>query len=63
MKENKSSNSLELYRRLLTFVKPFWFVLFLGITANIFYSAVDAGLTYLVRVFFEKGFNKRQGRY
>ena len=56
MKENKSSNSLELYRRLLTFVKPFWFVLFLGITANIFYSAVDAGLTYLVRVFFEKGF-------
>ena len=56
MKNNKTSHSFLLYRRLLTFVKPFWLMLLLGIAANIFYSAVDAGLTYMVRIFFEKGF-------
>src|SRR3990167_7237564 len=56
MKDNKTRHSFLLYRRLFTFVKPFWLVLSLGIAANIFYSAVDAGLTYMVRVFFEKGF-------
>lgn len=56
MKENKTSHALVLYRRLLTFVKPFWLVLLFGIVANICYSAIDAGLTYMVRIFFEKGF-------
>ena len=56
MKENKSTQAIVLYRRLLKYVKPFWLVLLLGITANILYSGIDAGLTYLIRVFFEKGF-------
>ena len=56
MKENKSTQALVLYGRLLKYVKPFWLVLLLGIAANILYSGIDAGLTYLIRVFFEKGF-------
>jgi ATP-binding cassette, subfamily B, bacterial MsbA len=56
MTENKSTQALVLYRRLFTFVKPCWLMLLLGIVANIFYSAIDAGLTYMVRIFFEKGF-------
>ncbi|GGI79309.1 lipid A export permease/ATP-binding protein MsbA [Legionella impletisoli] len=45
-----------LYRRLLEYVKPFWPVLVLGIFANILYSAIDAGFTYMMRPFLDKGF-------
>jgi len=45
-----------LYWRLLSYVKPFWPVLLLGILANIVYSIIDAGLTYMLRPFLDKGF-------
>ncbi|KTD26296.1 MULTISPECIES: lipid A export permease/ATP-binding protein MsbA [Legionella] len=45
-----------LYRRLLSYVKPFWLVLLLGIFANILYSIIDAGFTYMMRPFLDKGF-------
>ena len=45
-----------LYRRLLTYVKPFWGILVLGLLANILYTSIDAGLTYLLRPFLDKGF-------
>lgn len=45
-----------LYKRLLTYVKPYWLVLVLGIFANIFYSIIDAGFTYMMRPFMDKGF-------
>jgi ATP-binding cassette, subfamily B, bacterial MsbA len=45
-----------LYRRLLVYVKPFWPMLLLGIFANILYSAIDAGFTYMMRPFLDKGF-------
>lgn len=45
-----------LYRRLFTYVKPFWPVLALGVLANITYSFIDAGFTYLMRPFLDKGF-------
>jgi ATP-binding cassette, subfamily B, bacterial MsbA len=45
-----------LYLRLLTYVKPFWPVLLFGIFANILYSLIDAGFTYLMRPFVDKGF-------
>ncbi len=47
---------MALYRRLLTYVKPFWPVLLIGLLANIVYSAIDAGLTYMLRPFLDKGF-------
>ncbi len=45
-----------LYRRLLTYVKPFWPVLVLGVFANIVYSGIDAGFTYLMKPFLDKSF-------
>ncbi len=51
-----ANKRMNLYRRLLIYVKPFWPVLVLGLLANIVYSALDAGLTYLLRPFLDKGF-------
>ena len=45
-----------LYRRLFVYVKPFWPMLLLGLFANILYSAIDAGFTYMMRPFLDKGF-------
>lgn len=56
MKKKSYIKAGPLYRRLLTYVKPFWPVLLLGIFANIFYSVIDAGFTYMMRPFLDKGF-------
>ncbi len=45
-----------LYKRLLSYVKPFWPILLLGIFANMLYSGIDAGFTYMTRPFLDKGF-------
>ncbi len=45
-----------LYRRLLSYVKPFWPVLLLGVFANILYSLIDASFTYMMRPFLDKSF-------
>lgn len=45
-----------LYKRLLTYVKPFWPMLLLGLFANILYSGIDASFTYMMRPFLDKGF-------
>ncbi|AHE67735.1 lipid A export permease/ATP-binding protein MsbA [Legionella oakridgensis] len=56
MKKNTHLKAGPLYSRLLTYVKPFWPVLLLGVGANIFYSGIDAGFTYMMRPFLDKGF-------
>ena len=56
MQKNTIGKTGLLYRRLLSYVKPFWPILLLGIFANILYSAIDAGLTYMMRPFLDKGF-------
>ena len=56
MKKNRHGKAGPLYRRLFVYVKPFWPILLLGISANIFYSAIDAGFTYMMRPFFDKSF-------
>ena len=56
MKKNRHGKAGPLYRRLFVYVKPFWPMLLLGISANIFYSAIDAGFTYMMRPFFDKSF-------
>lgn len=45
-----------LYKRLLSYVKPFWPILVLGIFANMLYSGIDASFTYMTRPFLDKGF-------
>ncbi|RUR18825.1 lipid A export permease/ATP-binding protein MsbA [Legionella sp. km535] len=56
MKNNAPVKTRLLYRRLLSYVKPFWPVLLLGIFANIFYSGIDATFTYMTKPFLDKGF-------
>ncbi|WP_094092339.1 lipid A export permease/ATP-binding protein MsbA [Legionella clemsonensis] len=56
MKKTFHGKTGPLYRRLLAYVKPFWPILLLGIFANILYSAIDAGFTYMMRPFLDKGF-------
>lgn len=55
MKNHSSIKTTVLYKRLLSYVKPFWMVLALGIGANILYSGIDAGFTYLMMPFLDKG--------
>ncbi|MFA5959417.1 MAG: lipid A export permease/ATP-binding protein MsbA [Tatlockia sp.] len=56
MKKKLHSKTGPLYRRLLSYVKPFWPVLLLGIFANVLYSLIDASFTYMMRPFLDKGF-------
>lgn len=56
MKKQIHGRAGPLYYRLLRYVKPFWPVLLLGVMANVFYSIIDAGFTYMMRPFLDKGF-------
>ncbi|KTD51226.1 lipid A export permease/ATP-binding protein MsbA [Legionella quateirensis] len=56
MKNNTPVKTSLLYKRLLSYVKPFWPVLLLGIFANILYSGIDATFTYMTKPFLDKGF-------
>lgn len=56
MKPSSYLNTKQLYRRLMNYIKPFWPVLLLGVFANILYSCIDAGFTYMMRPFLDKGF-------
>lgn len=51
----KQSN-LQLYRRLWPFICSFRFVILIGLLANACSAGIDAGLTYMMRTFIEKGF-------
>ncbi len=44
-----------LYARLFQYVKPFWGVLVLGLFASILSACIDAGFTYMMRPFLDKG--------
>lgn len=55
MKKHVAIKTSSLYKRLLSYVKPFWPVLALGIGANILYSGIDAGFTYMMMPFLDKG--------
>lgn len=56
MKKKVPIKTSVLYHRLLSYVKPFWTILVLGVLANILYSGIDAGFTYLMRPFLDMGF-------
>lgn len=56
MKHKPHASQRALYRRLLSYVKPFWPMLVLGVFANMFYSVIDASFTYMMRPFLDKSF-------
>lgn len=51
-----SERTWPLYRRLLSHVRPFWLMLCFGLLANIFYSLIDAGMTYMMKPLLDKSF-------
>lgn len=56
MTTSKSYGSARaLYSRLFTYVKPFWPILCIGLLANILSACIDAGFTYMMRPFLDKG--------
>lgn len=54
-KQKPYGSARVLYSRLLTFVKPFWPILVIGLLANILSAGIDAGFTYMMRPFLDKG--------
>ena len=56
MKKTIHGRAWPLYRRLFSYVKPFWPALLLGLFANALYSGIDAGFTYMMRPFLDKSF-------
>lgn len=53
---NNKQKSWGLYRRLLSYVSPFWPILLVGIVSNMLYSGVDAGFTYMLKPFLNRSF-------
>lgn len=45
-----------IYHRLFAAIMPFWPMFLLGLGASMLYSFIDAGFTYLMRPFLDKGF-------
>ena len=56
MQSNQANQAGRVYRRLLSYVRPYWFVFLLGILATVLYSSVDAGVTYLLKPGVDQGF-------
>lgn len=53
------SDSANIYRRLISALKPYWLIFTLGIIATIFESLADAGFISLIRPIIDKGFIAR----
>lgn len=56
MSKPLSSQSINVYKRLFSRIKPWWPMLLLGLFANILSSGIDAAFTYMMRPFLDKGF-------
>jgi subfamily B ATP-binding cassette protein MsbA len=56
MQQKNSNRTMALYRRIFSHVKPFWPVFLIGVLANMLYSTIDAGFTYMMRPFLDKSF-------
>lgn len=52
------TNNQAMHQRIFQLFKPFWRAALLGILANIIYAGIDAGLTYMMRLFIDKSFVK-----
>ena len=51
----KQATSAEIYRRLLTYIKPYWYALVIAIVGNAFYAGVDSFSAYLIKPIINKG--------
>ncbi len=59
MKTYKTS----IYRRLISYIKPYWLISLFGILGTILYSAVDAGFVYFLEPVLNRGFIARDQNF
>lgn len=52
----QAASSLQIYRRLLSYVKNYWLVFMLGIIGTILSSGTDASITWFLKPVLDKGF-------
>ena len=45
------------YIRLLSYVKPFWYLFLVAAIGNILYAGADTSVTYMLKPLVDKGFN------
>ncbi|QGP54599.1 Lipid A export ATP-binding/permease protein MsbA [Piscirickettsia salmonis] len=51
-----SQSGLKTYRRILSYVKPYWFLMLLALVGNALYSAMDGYVIHLLKPLMDKGF-------
>ena len=56
---NYIENPRAVYKRLLTYVKPYWVIFMLAMIGNVFYCLVDAAFVKLLQPLLDKGFVAR----
>ncbi|MGA2655052.1 MAG: lipid A export permease/ATP-binding protein MsbA [Gammaproteobacteria bacterium] len=57
-----TANSWPIYKRLLGYVKKYWFIFIVAIVASALYSAIDAGLVRLIQPLLDDGFVNRDAK-
>lgn len=55
-KRKPDGDAMVIYRRLLTYAKPFWPLIIIAFLANMLYSSVDSIFAYLLKPLINKGF-------
>lgn len=58
-KKYKHENSIALYKRLLSYIFCYWPAFAIAMAANVLYSGIDAGVTYMLKPILNKGFIAR----
>lgn len=60
---NTPMTSFQLYKRLLSYAKPYWMMFIVAIFCTIIYSSMSASITYLIKPILDKGFVDRNLAY
>jgi ATP-binding cassette, subfamily B, bacterial MsbA len=58
--QKSDMTSLSIYLRLLKYVKPYWFLLVIGIFGTLLASGIDATIVWVVKPLFDKGLVAKQ---
>ena len=62
-KKYRVKQTKALLKRLWSYLRPFSSVLIVGVIANIAFSAIDAGFTYMLKPFLDKGLIMRDTQF
>jgi subfamily B ATP-binding cassette protein MsbA len=60
-KANLTLDDVKLYKRILVYVKPYWFLLMASLLANMAYSGIDSLVIYSLKPLLDKGFIQHDG--